>query len=149
MVLADISHAIDEVLLDVERRAGPFTPERRIGTHQFLPATPGLVERSNPAIDTQLDPRLLHIATRDIEQHALKLALRTLSERLAGTLSERQREELIESAQRGLLHARSAPIWDPLASDGMRPLSAMEQHERDAAIERYEDLLAVCLGEIK
>ena len=107
-----------------------------------------------PAVDGELQrPVVDHVvyAPREFRGRVIKnqLALRTLSERLAGTLSERQREELIESAQRGLLHARSAPIWDPLASDGMRPLSAMEQHERDAAIARYEDLLAVCLGEIK
>lgn len=106
-----------------------------------------------PAVDGELQrPVVDHVvyAPREFRGRVIKnqLALRTLHQRLAGTLSERQREELIESAQRGLLHARSAPIWDPMANDGMRPLSAMEEHERDAAIARYEDLLAVCLGEI-
>lgn len=112
------------------------------GLNARVPAVDGELQR--PVVDNTVYQPREHRGRTIRNQHALRI----LQQRLAGTLSERQREELIETAQRGLLHARSAPIWDPMAHDGMRPLSAMEEHERDAAIARYEDLLAVCLGEI-
>ena len=116
---------------------------RARGLNARVPAVDGELPR--PVVDrTVYEPR--NFGGRHItNQHAL----RTLSRRLSGVLTEREHEELIESAQRSLSYARSAPIWDPMASDGIKPLGAMEQHERDGQIARYEDLLAVCLGDIK